>query len=244
MGYETVNEPGGQLFNKKVVLLLSTVSWMTIGCDGLVPTREEIVAKYPDVEQASARPENPRVLCPFLRMLERAGLFGDEAASRETSAIPVAQVAQAAREFGCASLTCGSVAWIVAAGQGLSGVDIEKLHDAGPISHDCGLTFARGEAEVSEAVREATLDRFAELADESGNLTFDDIRTVKLEICEAQGVKMTPGGEIEMKVMFAYLGGVENGSVALSDVSRFLHATMPETKSSSWVDANLVGQVP
>lgn len=227
---------------KKVLLFLSAVS-LTAACDGPVPTREEIVAKYPDVELGSDRPENTKVLCPFLRMLQRAGLFDDVAAFRAETAVPVRSVAKAVGEFGCATIDCGAVALVIASRQGSGGLDIEGLHAARGISHDCGLTFGKGETEVNPSVRQATLDRLAELADGDGNLVYDDILRVKLAICAAQNVVMTPGGEIEMKALFAYLGGVENGSVRLSDVESLLNATMPGTKTSSWVNSALIGQI-
>jgi hypothetical protein len=49
-------------------------------------------------------------------------------------------------------------------------------------------------------VRQATLDRLAELADQDGNLVYDDIRRVKLEICAARDVTLSPEGEIEAKI--------------------------------------------
>ena len=222
---------------------LATAALTMLGCDGPVPTREEIVARYPDAEAGSAQPENLKILCPFLRMLHRAGLVDDAGPAWGRTAVAVGSVARASREFGCATLDCGAVALLVSSRQGPSGLDIERLHDAAPISHECGLTWGKGETEVNAIVRQATLDRLAELADENGNLVYEDIERVKLEICAAQNVTMTQGGEIEMKVMFAYLGGVENGSVRLIDVERLLNATMPETKTTSWVNSALVGQV-
>ena len=66
------------MISKNIFSILSMLSLTMAGCDGPVPTRAEIAEKYPDVEQGSARPENTRVLCPFVRILERAGLFDDE----------------------------------------------------------------------------------------------------------------------------------------------------------------------
>jgi hypothetical protein len=227
----------------KLGLFLATAAMTMVGCGGPVPTREEIVAKFPDAEAGSPRPENLKILCPFLRMLNRAGLVDDPRPARGRRAVAVGSVARASREFGCTPLECGAVALLVSSRQGPSGLDLERLHDAAPISHECGLTWGKGETEVNPMVRQATLDRLAELADENGNLVYEDIERVKLEICAAQNVANTPGGEIEMKVMFAYLGGVENGSVRLSDVGRLLNATMPETKTTSWVNWALVAQV-
>ena len=228
------------MISKNIFLILSMLSLTMAGCDGPVPTRAEIAEKYPDVEQGSARPENTRVLCPFVRMLERAGLFDDEVGSQPTRTVMVKSVASAARKFGCATLGCGAIASLVSVGQNSPGVDIERLHAAFAISHDCGLTFGSGETEVNQSVRQATLDR---LADGGGNLVFQDIETVKLETCAGQGVEVTRAGKLEMKLIFAYLGGVENGSVPLSDVERLLNATMPEAKTTSWVDAALLGSI-
>lgn len=234
---------GMRLIDDKILSMLPVIALALAACDGSVPTREEIVAKYPAVEQGSAQPENTRILCPFLRMLRRAGLVEEGPAFRARAAVPVPTVAEAAGEFGCATLDCGAVALLIASRQSGSGLDVERLHDAAPISHECGLTWGPGETEVNPGVRQSTLDRLAELADDDGNLRYEDLQRVKLEICAAQNVKMTRGGEIEIKAMFAYLGGVDNGTVRLGDVERFLNATMPEIKTTSWINAALLSRV-
>ena len=208
--------------------------------NGPAPTRDEIVEKYPDVAVGSLRAENPEVLCPFVRMLERSGLFDDEA----SLIVPVSDVVNAAHEFGCASLECRAVANIAEAAQGVGGVDIQNLHQAGSIAHaKCGLTFAADGTQVEDEVRQATLNRLFELADDNGHLVYDDIKTVKLEICAEQDVEMSASGETEIKLIFAYLGGMDQGFILFSDVERLLHAEMPETKARSWVTGSLITSV-
>ena len=208
--------------------------------NGPAPTRDEIVEKYPSVETGSLRAENIEVLCPFVRMLERSGLFDDE----PTLIVPVSDVVNAAHEFGCASLECRTVANIAEAAQGVGGVDIQNLHQAGSIAHaKCGLTFAADGTQVDDEVRQATLDRLFELSDGDGHLVYDDIETVKLEICAEQEVDMSVSGGTEIKLIFAYLGGMEQGFVLYSDVERLLHAEMPETKTASWITGSLITSV-
>lgn len=224
-------------------VMLSLLGFTMAACEGPAPTREQIVAKYPTVEVGSLRAENKQVLCPFVRMLERSGIFDSEVATKPTKTVSVKSLVTAAQDFGCAPLECSSVANVASVGQGSPGVDIERLHEAGPLSHECGLTFGFGEIVVSDVVRQATLDRLAQLADANGNLVYNDLKTVKLEICTAQGVNITLAGETEVKLIFAYLGGVENGNIPLSDVERLLHATMPAYKTKAWINGLLLGQV-
>lgn len=230
------------LFIASIVVALTTTS-----CVIPAPTREQIVAKYPTVDQGSMRPENRKILCPFTRMLERSSLFDSERLANGTSVVSVDTISKAAIDFGCSSLVCKDlVAKAVSSAQGRNGVDvdIEKLHAAGSVSHQCGLTFAQGGTEVSDAVRQTTLGRLALLADAKGHLTYANIYAVKQAICAEQGLAIdNEGGDLEPKVLFAYLGGVENGFVALSDVDKLLHAEMPATKAKSWVDALLLLQV-
>jgi hypothetical protein len=209
------------------------------GCSD-APDRDDLVARYPDVESGSPRPENKEVLCPFLRMIERSGLFDNE----ESSVIPYGVLSGATAEFGCGSVECRTVAQIASVGQGNpAGVDIENLHESGLIAHDCGLTFELGGTSISDTVRNATLARLAEFADENGRLVYTDLQAVKLEICEAQGVDISGAGNLEVRLIFAYLGGVDRGYILHSDVVRFLHASMPETITEKLITAGLLSRV-
>jgi len=209
----------------------------------LAPTRAALVAKYPTIEQGSTRAENKKVLCPFQRMLERSGIYDAEILPQTTLTVPVQSVSDASFEFGCATSSCGTVATTIGTLQSGTGIDLLRLHEAGSISHDCGLTFALNGSEVSDTVRDATLARLQSLADAQGHLSFDNLMTVKSEICAAQGVKMKAAEKLEVKLIYAYLAGVDKGYILASDVDRFLHATMPVNKTSSWVDLTLVSNV-
>lgn len=209
----------------------------------LAPTRNALVAKYPAVEQGSGREENKQVLCPFQRMLVRSGIYDAEVLPQTVLTVPTQSVTDASFEFGCATSSCGPVATAVSTAQPGSGIDLISLHKAGAISHDCGLTFALGGSEVSDVVRDATLARLQTLADANGHLSFADLMTVKNEICDAQGVTANAVERVEVRLIYAYLAGVENGYILLSDVDRFLHATMPVHKTTSWVDSTLLSNV-
>jgi len=228
--------------NSVTLLLLATISLTLSGCKD-APLSEELVLAHPSVSADSVRPENLKVMCPFIRMLERSGLLDEELAASDTNTVTKKTLTDAAYDFGCGSFECGGVIAITSSNQDSTGVDIERLHDAKSVSHDCGLTFGLGDTEVNVAVRQSTLDSFAALADSEGNLVYSDLETVKLDICAAQGVEMTSTGELELKLMFAYLGGVENGSIPLSGVVSLLHATMPDNKTTEWVNASLLGAV-
>lgn len=226
-------------------LLLVVTNIFVAGCsDAPGPSREQLVAEYPSVEQGSTRQENIEIMCPFVRMLERSGLFDETFANQGDLDISTSELTSAAQEFGCAALECGTVAATAAVGQpGGSGVDIERLHEAAGIAHDCGLTFEYGGTQVSDDRRDATIARLGELADEQGHLVYDDILQVKLETCDGEGVGITTAGRTETKLIFAYLGGVDNGFVTLDDVSSFLHAEMPSVKTRFMVDARQLGKV-
>jgi hypothetical protein len=66
---------------------------------------------------------------------------------------------------------------------------------------------------------------------------------VKLEICEAQGVDISGAGNLEVRLIFAYLGGVDRGYILHSDVVRFLHGSMPETITEKLITAGLLSRV-
>lgn len=230
----------------KKLAVLTAATLFLIGCEqGPAPSREAIVAQFPSVDQGTTRPENPRVLCPFVRMLERSGLFDEEVQNQPTLTVSVNQLTSAAKTFGCGFLECNTVARSVSSGQGNGGdaVNIGSLHTATGIAHECGFTFEFGGTEVSDEVRANTLARLAELADADGHLVYQDLLTTKLEICASQGVEKTAAGDLETRLIFAYLGGVDRGFISHADVTRFLHAEMPLVKTSKWINASLLNGI-
>ena len=215
-------------------------------------TSEELREEYPDLE--STRAGNPLILCPFVRMLERSGRFDEDDQEDDDQEINNLVFKKAADDFGCDSLTaCGPVISTVSAGQKLTGgdfgdwinpfksVDLERLWDAPPISHDCGFTFEKGEGDegVSETRLASTLARLQARVDEDGHLEFSDLLAVKNDICDEEDVDITIFGEIETRLIFAYLGGVERGYVEYSDVEGFLQVDtlMPQTKAEEPITA-------
>ncbi len=198
--------------------------------------RDELAAKYPDIEEGSEKPENLKIICPFHRLLERAGIYdSSKSFFGGPLMVSVVKITKAASEFGCQALGCGGVATAVSGGQLATGttvfseVNVESLHTALGISHECGLTFEKGGKEVSPRKRAATLAALSNLADEEGRLTLQDLQSVKEGICRAQGVKNNLVGETEVKLIYGFLGGVERGFIDYSDVERFLHAELTKT---------------
>ena len=225
------------------------------------PSSEELRDDYPDLE--SARAGNRLILCPFLRMLERSGRI-DEADDNtdEDQSIQTRDLKQAADDFGCDTTTaCGPVIDTVCAGQTVTDgfswawfnpfrskeVDLERLWDAPPISHDCGFTFAKGKGDegVSDERLASTLAKLAGRADENGQLVYQDILDTKNEICDEENVDITAAGLTEAKLIFAYLGGVERGFVDYDDVEGFLQvdSQMPLTKAEKCITAFYLLQV-
>ena len=206
--------------------------------DCVSPTAEkraELVAKYPNIAESSQSEENKKVLCPFLRMLERAGIFDPEKEKQSSITVGIIKVARAAREFACPLLACGGVATAVSAGQlsqlstKVGAVNVEALHKAVGIAHDCGLTFAKGGTEVDDQVRANTLAELKLRSDEQGRLDFSDLEEVKFNICESQGVESSAAGDLEVGLIYTFLGGKERGFIDYSDVELFLNAKLPKT---------------
>ena len=223
---------------KTWLLILS--SFFLAACGADMPTREQLATQYPEVTDNSVA-ENKNIMCPFLRMIARTGLYDTD---DESGVLSQATVVAGTTEFGCNSVFCTGLAGTTGAKQGFNGdIDIEDLANVPDISHECGLTFAFGSKQVQDVIREDTLDRLFALTDAEGNLTFDDLMSVKLDICAEQGVTITDLGEGEVKLIFAFLGGVDRGFVSFADVDAFLHARLPETISSTRISAALLNQI-
>lgn len=208
---------------------------------------KELRNDYPDITDNSTRDENKKILCPFHRLIERAGAYDSAKQSIVGEIIVnIGHLVAATEEFGCKIVGCSTVATAVSTGQqthlkdtwkGLAKfghVNVTRLHKARGIAHDCGLTFEKGGVEVSDTRRALSLSKLKAIADAnspSGTLVLTDIEKVKEEICQLEGVKSTVAGRFEMGLIFKYLGGEDRGFIEYTDVERFLHAKMPLTKA-------------
>ena len=207
-------------------------------------SRMTLAERYPSIDKGSTTPENKKILCPFLRLLERAGLFHPEKEEQTALTASIIKIARSAREFGCGMLECGAVATLVSGGQATEGavmpgrVNLERLHQARGVAHECGLTFAPGGTEVSDQVRNNTLQRLAARS-KNGRLGFRDIMAVKLEICAEQGVELSKAGGTEVSLIYTWLGGMDRGYVELEDIRSLFHAELPATISLSLLTREL-----
>lgn len=246
---------------KKPLLILAAMAGLSLAHASLDDTKteaffgapksfkssKELRNDYPNIDDGSARAENKKILCPFHRLMERAGKY-DSAPSVVAGEIivSISMLVDAAEEFGCKVLGCQTVAAAVSTGQNsyfsdrakdlakFGKINVTRLHKARLIAHDCGLTFEKGGVELSDKRRDLSLGKLKALADANqpaGTLVLADIQKVKQEICDLEGVKSTTAGRFEMELIFNYLGGKDRGFIEYSDVERFLHAKMPLTKS-------------
>jgi uncharacterized protein YjhX (UPF0386 family) len=208
---------------------------------------QELMRDYPNIGDYSSRAENKKIICPFHRMLERAGVYDTKKPQNNSEIIvSIIKIAKKAREFGCKIIACAPVATLVSGGQisqrkdlfhqmaKLGHVNLTRLHKARGTAHECGLTFQRNGTQVSVEVRNTTLKRLKQISDSNtrpGELSADDLMKVKLEICKKQDVEISGAGKIEVQLIYIYLGGKDRGYVEYADVVRFLHAKMPNTKA-------------
>lgn len=232
---------------KTVIRCVSLIAVMAgsvflTACGGDAYSSEELVTMYPDISASSSKPEDAEVLCPFQRMLKRSGIL-DDAIEDNSFEVKNSTLTEATEVFGCNSGACGAAVGYASLAQGnWNTIELNRLHEAGFLSHDCGLQFELGGITVSDTRRSATLDRLSELAVD-GRLVYSDLMTVKQETCAQEGVEITIGGEAEMKLIYAYLGGPDRDYIEYSDVEKFLHATMPDYKATGYIDIGLIGEV-
>jgi hypothetical protein len=223
---------GGASMKFSSLFLASLIFVGNIQADPL--DREKLVAKYPGLEQGSGRPENKQILCPFHRLLERAGVYDEEIGYGGELLVNIVTMTSKAKEFGCKILACGPVATAVSAGQvatestSVGKVDIAALHRSLGISHECAFTWAKGGGMVSDAQRDTNLARLKALADADGRLTLGDLQNVKNQICDEQDVVHTVPGQTEVFLIWSFLGGTDRGYIDYDDVDRFFHAELPK----------------
>ncbi len=208
---------------------------------------KELRNDYPNIDDDTSRDENRKILCPFHRLMERAGKYDNLPASFQNQVIvKISTLVAAAKEFGCKITGCKTIAHFASLGQNsslkdrkldfarLGRVNVTRLHKAKGLAHNCGLTFEKNGVEISNKRRNLTLSKLKKMAQAnqpSGTLILSDIQKIKEDICKLENVKSTIAGRFEMKLIFKYLGGDDRGFIEYSDVERFLHAKMPLTKA-------------
>lgn len=204
--------------------------------------RDKFARELPAIEEGSLKPENKKIICPFHRMMERAGLYDSSLKTQGALYVTVAKVTEVAKKFGCMISGCGTVATAVSGGQLATfstifgSVNMTALHKSIGISHECGLTFPKGSSVVTDAHRMETIRRLSARADANGNITLDDLNFVKEGICREQGVSNNLVGQVEVKLIYAFLGGQERGFIEVKDVERFFFAELPKTIAAPNVD--------
>jgi hypothetical protein len=201
---------------------------------------KELIEKYPSIGQNSKRPENKKILCPYLRLIERSGLFDSEKLKSEPELIvSLRKLLNGVKDFGLRYFAGKTAATVVSIGQSTSGtsklgkVNLHSLHTAKVIAHECGLTFGYKEITINTNVRKNTLNRLKAISID-GKLSLENMLTIKKEICVAQGVKESFAGMGEVLLIFKFLGGDNNGFVYYNDVELFLNSYMPMTKSKGY----------
>jgi hypothetical protein len=174
-----------------------------LGTLGYGPTCDQIVQSFPKVTEAAPE-EDKRVLCPFLRLTHRMGVWQSEIQANldllkdpnKIFPLKISGILAKVTEFGCGQDACGMVAMGVSAGQNAKDpstitqsdiVDIGRLHLARGTAHDCGYTFALGQTVVNDEVRAQTLQEFKNLAKPGPNgelrLELKDLIAVKQIAC-------------------------------------------------------------
>lgn len=129
-------------------------------------------------------------------------------------------------------------------------------------SHDCGYTFKFGDDSVNDQVRAATLARFNVIAGQNqGKIKLADLVQVKKEMCQRDYPLYKKSGlnpfspvdethqimlpdnrdQIEVALIWAYLGGMDNGFITPEDLDRFFHASFPANKTRFFLDVKLLG---
>lgn len=199
------------------------------------PDREALAKKYPSIEEGSRRPENKKILCPFQRLLERAGIYDASKKNQSGLYAGILVIGKAAQEFGCKLVGCSAASTFVSGGQILSGtthvgaVNLEALHKAVGSGHEGGFFYAKGGTVVSDEVRKRTLAMIQARADSMGRVSREDLEIVKQQICDEQQVEYSEAMKVEIVGIYSFLGGNDRGFIDYADVERFAHGELPKT---------------
>lgn len=191
---------------------------------------KQLLEAYPDI-LSDDPPENANILCPYLRLLERYGIIGNDFMPKFVSSN---KILSALKVLGTNPNKLAVVVCLTVSLEQTTNfvslpwfVNLEALHLSPSIAHDCAFTFAKGATVVEDITRNSTLSKLAELADDSGRLTMENIADVKYAICKEQGVEITDPEKGELILMYELLGGGVQGYIEYSDMERFLYTKLP-----------------
>lgn len=163
------------------------------------PTCEELITQHPVLDRDQPA-EEKRIICPFLRMLQRTGLFKENAQenlakSKNPEAvmpITLSVLERIVQKFGLVvpAAAFGSPAGVAAAQQGRNQadmtdndtVDIGRLTEAPSISHNCGFNFLLNAKSISDEARNASLASLKASAKDN-RILFSDLEKTKAEAC-------------------------------------------------------------
>lgn len=77
-----------KLFKLFTLLFIVSFPMLQISNVGATPLNsKELIEKYPSIRRDSKRPEDKKILCPYLRLIERSGLFDSEKLKNEPELI-------------------------------------------------------------------------------------------------------------------------------------------------------------
>lgn len=194
----------------------------------LDPTK--LLETYPEL-LSDDPPINDRILCPFLRLLERYDLVDSDMAPLFTigAIIEGGSILGNPKSQSLLASTGASLGQLVNGETKFNRVNLEALHAANMISHDCGITYALGGDKLDYSVINSSIAVLTELEDDEGHLTLEDLDALKGTICDSQGVEMTLVGYFENRLLWNFLGGNERDFIETSDVDRILHTKLPLT---------------
>ena len=214
----------------------------------MLPTIRSIAAKVSEIfggessaleARAATQDMIDGVACPFWKRIVASGDFNSYITDSNELVVPVFTLVNKAKQFGLGRVEALAVASLVSTGQlvgvGINNfgkVNLNKLHLAKGVAHDDGFAFKPGSGMYDKEQFSETID-YLNLNSTNGKISYANLAKRKQEIAESLGIEVSDASLVENKLLFAYLGGIENDGVMVSDIDKFFKGEEPATVTTT-----------
>lgn len=186
------------------------------------------------------------VACPFWKRIVASGDLNPYINESDELVVPVFTLVNKAKQFGLGRVEALAVASLVSTGQlvgvGINNfgkVNLNKLHLAKGVAHDDGFAFKPGSGMYDKEQLSETIS-YLNRNSSNGKISYATLAKRKQEIADSLGIEVSGASLVENKLLFAYLGGIENDGVMVSDIDKFFKGEDPATITTTEISKSVL----
>ncbi len=189
------------------------------------------------------------VACPFWKRIVASGDLNPYINDSNEIVVPILTLVNKAKQFGLGRVEALAVASLVSTGQlvgvGINNfgkVNLSKLHLAKGVAHDDGFAFKPGSGIYDKEHLSETIS-YLNLNSTNGKISYATLARRKQEVADNLSIDVSSASIVENKLLFAYLGGIENDGVMVSDIDKFFRGEEPATITTNEISKSVLAAI-